>query len=257
MPEHDSSEQRALPAPYQSPWDALRRDLPAAAADLRLRARELWRRNREGDLSAPGFWPEDLTPLFWPLALVSFVLVLSLGVVQLQGALTGGAEVPAPGVERLRTTPLPEARALSADPEPLPDPVEEPVPSPAQQPLEQGPSTEADVRPQTPQKDTPALQVDPLLSLLADADGDHSIPEGLLLSAHPVPDRNSAVLVLDPFPWAALSQSSRQDLAESWWQTLSDQGFDAIVLEDPDRQLLARPARVGGGMIMFDPIHSP
>ena len=66
----DPRDKGALPAPYQSPWEALRRDVPAALADLRLRGRELWRRNWEGDLSSPGFWPQDLAPLFWPLLLL-------------------------------------------------------------------------------------------------------------------------------------------------------------------------------------------
>ena len=70
-----------LPAPYVSPWKDLARNLRALWADLGLRARELWRRNREGDLSVPAFWPSDLAPLFWPLVLAfSFALLVSAGV---------------------------------------------------------------------------------------------------------------------------------------------------------------------------------
>ena len=83
MQDQDARNESSLPAPYQSPWEALRQDLPAAAADLRLRLQELWRRNREGDLSTPGFWPQDLAPLFWPVVLLVLLLVLSLGVIQL------------------------------------------------------------------------------------------------------------------------------------------------------------------------------
>ena len=79
MQDQDARDQRSLPAPYQSPWETLRQDLRAAAADLRLRVQELWRRNREGDLSTPGFWPQDLAPLFWPVLLVALLLVLILG----------------------------------------------------------------------------------------------------------------------------------------------------------------------------------
>ena len=42
-----------LPAPYVSPWQEFGRNLQAMAADLRLRGQELWRRNREGELSVP------------------------------------------------------------------------------------------------------------------------------------------------------------------------------------------------------------
>ena len=70
-----------LPAPYVSPWKDLARNLRALWADLGLRARELWRRNREGDLSVPAFWPTDLAPLFWPLLLAfSLALLVSAGV---------------------------------------------------------------------------------------------------------------------------------------------------------------------------------
>ena len=51
-----------LPAPYVSPWKEFARNLRALWADLGLRGRELWRRNREGDLSIPGFWPNNLLP---------------------------------------------------------------------------------------------------------------------------------------------------------------------------------------------------
>ena len=64
-----------LPAPYVSPWREFARNLRSMAADLRLRLQEVWRRNREGDLSVPGFWPQGLAPWFWPL-----LLVLLLGV---------------------------------------------------------------------------------------------------------------------------------------------------------------------------------
>jgi len=65
-----------LPAPYVSPWQEFGRNLQAMAADLRLRGQELWRRNREGELSVPGFWPRDLAPSFWPLLLVLLLLLL-------------------------------------------------------------------------------------------------------------------------------------------------------------------------------------
>ena len=118
MPDPSSPDERSLPAPYQSPWEALREDIPAAVADLRLRLQELWRRNREGDLSTPGFWPTDLAPLFWPVVLALMLIVVALGVIQLTLALQGTDDTPAPGIETIRTTPLPEARPLRADPEP-------------------------------------------------------------------------------------------------------------------------------------------
>ena len=259
MQDQDARDERSLPAPYQSPWEALRQDLPAAAADLRLRVQELWRRNREGDLSTPGFWPQDLAPLFWPVALVVVLLLLALGVVQLRAAVSVADPEPIPAVERIRTTPLPEARPLMSAPEIVPDPADpaetsQPT-SPPQAPIQAAPPEPVVLDP--PEPEFPVLQVDPLLNLLEQVDADSAAPAGLLLSARPVPAENAAVLVVDSDLWSELPQALRRDRAESWWATLQDQGYDAITLEDVDQHLLARPARVGGGMIMFDPLPSP
>ena len=80
-----------LPAPYRTPWRSLAEALAAVVADSRLRLRELWRRNGEGDLRRPGWWPRDLAPLFWPL-LMAAVLVL----------LAGGFSLALPRIQQLR-----------------------------------------------------------------------------------------------------------------------------------------------------------
>ena len=239
----ESQDKGALPAPYQSPWDALRRDVPAALADLRLRARELWRRNREGDLSTPGFWPQDLAPLFWPLLLVLVVALLVLGVLQLKAALAPEEAPEPPGIERILTTPLPEARPLAALPEPVPS---EPV---VAEPIA--------AEPVAAEPEVPLLQVSPLLKLLAEVDRDSAMPEGLLLTAQPLPERNGAVLTLDAKQWRELPPSQRLDRTEAWWEQLQEEGYEDLTLEDTDHHLLARPSRVGTGMIMFDPQTTP
>jgi hypothetical protein len=53
--------------------------MSAVAADSRLRLQELWRRNGEGDLRRPGWWPRDLAPLFWPLLLAAALALLAAG----------------------------------------------------------------------------------------------------------------------------------------------------------------------------------
>jgi hypothetical protein len=239
----ESQDKGALPAPYQSPWDALRRDVPAALADLRLRARELWRRNREGDLSTPGFWPQDLAPLFWPLLLVLVVALLVLGGLQFKAALAPEEAPEPPGIERILTTPLPEARPLAALPEPVPP---EPV---AAEPIA--------AEPVAAEPEVPLLQVTPLLKLLAEVDRDSAMPEGLLLTAQPLPERNGAVLTLDAKQWRELPPSQRLDRTEAWWEQLQEEGYEDLTLEDTDHHLLARPSRVGTGMIMFDPQTTP
>ena len=242
-PQAEPQDKRSLPAPYQSPWEALRRDVPAALADLRLRFQELWRRNREGDLSTPGFWPQDLAPLFWPLLLALGTAVLLLGVIQLRGALAPVADPEPQGVERIVTTPLPEARPLASIPEPVPS---EPV---AAEPIA--------AEPVAAEPELPLLQVTPLLKLLAEVDRDSAMPEGLLLTAQPLPERNGAVLTLDAKQWRELPPSQRLDRTEAWWEQLQEEGYEDLTLEDTDHHLLARPSRVGTGMIMFDPQTTP
>ena len=68
-----------LPAPYRSPWSVLAGDLVAVGADIGLRCRELWRRNRHGELPCPRFWPASWAASFWPLLLVGAVALLGAG----------------------------------------------------------------------------------------------------------------------------------------------------------------------------------
>ncbi|MEB3333624.1 MAG: hypothetical protein VKP70_01420 [Cyanobacteriota bacterium] len=81
-----------LPAPYAPPWKRLGEDLVATAAWLGLKARELWRRNGEGTLPVPGFWPRRWAGLFWPLV-VALVLGggLALGRLGLVGGVGAGS----------------------------------------------------------------------------------------------------------------------------------------------------------------------
>ena len=225
-------ESGSLPAPYANPWSSLAQDLRAVAADLRLRLQELWRRNREGDLSTPGFWPRDLAPLFWPLVLVLPALLLAAGVMQWQRL--HPEPPPPPQVEQLTTTPLPEARLLPD--QPAMEPVQAPAPEAAPEP---------DPEP-APEPETALPRLDPLLQFLAADDSD-----GLILAAEPQLSRNSVRLIVSD-DWLAWPQARRQALAESWWEQLEVEGFSALTIESSDQRLLARTARVGNGMILFN-----
>jgi hypothetical protein len=213
-------ESGSLPAPYANPWSSLAQDLRAVAADLRLRLQELWRRNREGDLSTPGFWPRDLAPLFWPLVLVLPALLLAAGVMQWQRL--HPEPPPPPQVEQITTTPLPEARLLPEQP------ATEPAPEPA------------------PEPEAALPRLDPLLQFLAADDSD-----GLILAAEPQLSRNGVRLLVSD-DWLDWPQARRQALAESWWERLEAEGFSALTIESSDQRLLARTARVGNGMILFN-----
>ncbi len=215
-----------LPAPYASPWGRLAQALRAVLASLRLKLRELWRRNGEGDLSVPGFWPQGLAPVFWPLLLAALLALLLALAGQLwrglnhRAAPAGGAAAPvvapAPPVP-VPTAPVPAPTAIAA-----PEPVAEPEPP-------------------------PALELDPLLALLAEDD-----PEHLIASAHPEPAEGRLVLTMAP-AYAGLPPASRGRWAERWQERARGLGYERLELVDGQRRLLARGALVGSGMILLDP----
>ena len=234
-----------LPAPYVSPWSLLRQDLRAVIASSVLSLREALRRNREGSLPRPAFWPQALAPFYWPaLLLLGLALVLALGLVltPLRISWTGGDSAPGPALSQapaaqdpavataLEAPPMAEAPAgpvavaepsvtIPADPEPLA--VFTPPPSPA-------PSAE---------------QI--LLARLIRPES-----EGLLLAAQADPAQFRLSLVLaDAF--RSLPTARQQHLAEGWQEQARQLGYEQLELQDLAGQCLARSARIGSGMILF------
>lgn len=233
-----------LPAPYRNPWGSLAEALAAVAADSRLRLRELWRRNGEGDLRCPGWWPRDLAPLFWPLllaaalALVVAAFGLALPKISAPSSATSAtsglsgpsvAEAPSasPSVDR-----LPEPAA-----EPLPEPVAGPATEPATEP-------EASVEPESASEPEP-VPLDPLAELLERPGAD-----GLLRRAEGQPQRGTLLLQVRP-AFNRLQRPEQQRLAELWQGWASELGYDHLELRDGLGGLLARDALVGSGMIVL------
>jgi len=228
-----------LPAPYVSPWLEFGRNLQAMAADLRLRGQELWRRNREGELSVPGFWPRDLAPSFWPLLLV-LLLLLPLAAIRFWQDHARPEPRPEP-VELQRSSPLelPVPELI-----PAPQPMEEELP-----PIPEAMDAETAVEPLEPEQPLqPQLSFDPLFELFQDT----SVPEGLLRSAKPVPEQDRLLLELSVDAWQQLSLDQRQSLASRWLQSALELDYASLQLVNEQGDLLGRSARVGGGMILFD-----
>ena len=218
-----------LPVPWSSPWKQLRqdlaRDLPAVGSASVLRLRELWRRNREGDLSVPGFWPQALSAWFWPLLLAVALSLLSLPL------LLGRGTTPAPAV--VLEQPLPVEQQLQQAFEPTP---------PAPQPL---PAAEPEVDP-LPLPAEPLVRLDPLLALLEEGS-----TADLIASIHPLPDQG--VLELTPSDgFATLTTSARQHQADHWLDLSRSIGYDNLQLVDATGKLVGRSAQVGEGMILWN-----
>lgn len=243
--EADGAGPRDLPAPYVSPWSELGRTLNALVADLQLRAQELLRRNREGSLLLPGFWPQDLAPIFWPL-----VLVLGIGAVTVLAWLgfhSWADRTP-------QTLPQPDQPVMAEEPLPIdPDPVVRFDDSPIEdssspeidgvEPIESPVPLELEVVP-VDSSPTP----DPLLLNLMDARD----PQSLLLAAEPDPADDLIQLRLAAQVWSTLSSMEQQRLADQWQERLSDLGYERLTLVDVDNHPLGRSALVGNGMILVN-----
>jgi len=236
-----------LPAPYQDPFRSLSDDLQAVVATLRLRAQELWRRNRQGDLSVPGFWPQDLAPLFWPVVVavaLAVLIALPVGLVRLWPA-QAPAQPEQP--EKLVTTPLPQARP-TAEPLPLEEPLPLAEPLAAPSPLEV-PAAEAEPEPApflAAEPEPLQLELDPLMELLGQGD-----PRHLIASAHPDPSAGVLELQLTS-AFALLPEAERRSEADHWLERSQALGYDRLVLVDQAGLQLGRQALVGSGMILLD-----
>jgi hypothetical protein len=274
-----------LPAPYQDPLSRLGEDLRAVLASLRLRLRELWRRNWQGDLTRPGFWPRDLAPLYWPLLLSCGLILIILLPWQLARLLPQ------------RPTPLPQVSSSTADS------------------LESGTTKSTDLAPGIPEAGAAASATDSSKfdssssdsgavssgTSLTDTLSPEAATAGAEGAASPSPEAAAAqaaeaeaaraaeaasataaeaeMQLLAGFAqqdpgrliaaaqadgdgvllrlrmaegYGRLSRQRRQTQAERWWQRSLELGYEQLQLRDGLGRLLARQARVGSGMILLD-----
>lgn len=225
------------PAPYEEPWGRLAGDLSAVVASAGLKLRELWRRNREGDLSVPGFWPVSLAPLFWPV-------LLALGLVVLLGS-----------IQRLASSPLHASSLAEQHVQVVQQPVQQTGKVSAVIPLHASspPPSSPALPPQTPPQSLPEplLELDPLLALLAEHD-----PQACIASARP--DSQASRLDLEMAGvYPALSAERRQQLADHWLQRSRELGYEQLRLLDGTGTVLGQAARVGSGMVLLEPSQEP
>jgi hypothetical protein len=281
-----------LPAPYESPWRRLGQDLQAVGASLRLRAWELLRRNRQGELWRPPFWPESLASLFWP-ALLGGILVLAL----VLGGRGMRPQPPSPG-------PAGSAEQAGAQESSTPPEVtsEKPVPPSAEatdpgvrdpgvrdpgvrdpgvrdpgvrdpgvrdpgvrDPGIRDPGT-TDPRPSAetaadttaaaaPLPAAPQRPAPPPVPPLQQALAD-TAGAALIRHARAEPARALLVLQVDA-AYGRLPAPQRAEQAQGWWQRAQELGYERFELLGPGNGLLARSAVVGGGLVLYDPTPAP
>jgi hypothetical protein len=220
-----------LPAPYESPWRQLGRAAAAVLASLRLDLRSLWRRNRDGELTRPAWWPRDLAPLFWPLVLAgALTLLVAVGTGLIQ-RLQRPPAPPAPVAERPADVgPTADLPALLQDMQPI-------------DPQQAAPQA----TPPPPLELQPAQPPDPLLAAFAQGEG-----QTLIAAATAQPELGLLQLQLSP-AYDALGARQQRRWAETWLQQSLELGFEQLVLLDGDGQTVGYRARVGSGMILLDP----
>lgn len=248
-----------LPSPYEPPWKRLGEDLVAVGAWFLLKLRELGRRNREGSLPLPAFWPRRWPQLFWPLVLSIALLALAAGVV-----LVGQRVSLRPPSAPLEWVPAPEPVARPGEPG-------EPEEMKPQTPLEEMPGAErvggeetsnakAEELGDKPEEATevesgeanelvnePENGEEEQLRAQLNQDDRVSLVEGIC----PDPDNGTLVLQLgDDF--RTLPPASRLQQAERWQTRVEEWGYPHLELVNGDGQLVGREAQVGEGMILFE-----
>ena len=266
MTDADPPAPEDLPAPYVNPWGLLRRDLLAVLASLRLELWQLWRRNRQGDLPRPSFWPRPLAGWFWP-ALLALLLVLlaasgrwALAVrsrsPQAQPSPRPAAEAPSRAMPEAGTgipaAPPEAGPGIPAAPSLPPIPEAAPGESAAEEPPAAAPPHRT-AAPEALPPETPPP--DPLLQAFA-PDG----PSGLLRAAWVRHPDGVLELQLEPAAWWQLPPAERQRLAEQWLRRAQGLGHERLGLLDQQGASLGRSARVGSGMILLAPstaVHDP
>ena len=256
-----------LPAPWQNPWRLLWRDLGAVLASLGLGLRELWRRNGEGSLWRPAFWPQGGARLFWPILVVALVLLLVLsarpllaarrppplpplaagGNTATEAATQAETEVEKPpvddgtsGTEASLSPPSATAAPVAPPSAPQPMGSEAPAATPAQP--SRGETEAGALEPSAAPLPTP----DPLLQELAPDD-----PEGWIGATRAQPGASRLdLLLVDSF--GTLPEPQRLALAGQWQRRAESLGYEDLRLLDGRGRLLARRALVGSGMILLE-----
>lgn len=237
-----------LPGPYEPPWTRLGEDLVAIGAWLLLKLRELGRRNREGSLPLPAFWPRRWAQLFWPLvlAIVLLALVAGLGLVRPRVPLSGTPS----GQEAAEDTTARATAILSPPLEsvPPPEPLASPVgPEAAQMPqtrMEEANGPETAVDGEEPEEESG--EEERLRAQLNQGDR-----ETLLVAIRLDPNNATLVLQLSD-DFRTLPPASRLSQAERWQLRAAEWGYSHLELVDREGLLVGREAQVGEGMILFE-----
>ena len=252
-----------LPAPWQNPWGLLWRDLGAVLASLGLGLRELWRRNGEGSLWRPAFWPQGGAKLFWPFLVVALVVLLVLGGRPLLAArrppplppLAAGGNTTTEAETQAEKPPTsdgtsgaeaslspPAATAAPVAPPSAPQPMESEAPAATPAPPSRGETEAGALGP----SDAPLPTPDPLLQELAPDD-----PEGWIGATRAEPGASRLdLLLIDRF--GTLPEPQRLALAGQWQRRAESLGYEDLRLLDGRGHLLARRALVGSGMILLE-----
>ena len=203
-----------------------------------LKLRELVRRNREGDLSVPGFWPQALAAFFWPVLLaLGLAVVACLLTLLIKTGFSSPTTTTFDIADSSASQPVVEHVAERLAPRsdlPLPQALGQP----AARSVGSAPSSPEPPEPPELAEPAPAvrLELDPLLALLSNDDLDGSIS-----FARPHPEQGLLDLELVS-TWAGLLLASLQ------WQACP--GTHQLQVEQPLLGVGARRRNAAIGVIV-------
>jgi len=225
-------------------------------ADLLLRARELWRRNGEGSLWVPPVWPRSVAAAFWPLVLVAVLVLagLALGL--------GSRRVPQPAAPAAELeSAAPEAESVPSrqpeEPSLLSPSIATPSPGVEAEP-ETGNLAESEPEPKPEPEPEPEPALDPVSVPSPEPGPDEALRNefaaldamGVIVAARPDPV-TAALQVEVNEGFARLEPRRRRHLAEAWAVLATDRGYERLEVVDGRGRLWARPAAVGGGLVVL------
>lgn len=231
-PEESDGSPSQLPAPYAPPWTRLGEDAVAMASWAWLKLRELWRRNGEGSLPLPSFWPRRSARLFWPIAIAT--VLLAAGLLFTVGLVGGGRSGSRPEL-----SPPPAETILDLEPaEEQEERKEAKATEPAEPSMDAESLADASGHPDRPEAIPPEWTAED--------------PERLIVAISSEPASGTLSLQLNP-RFLALPALAREQWAQRWQEHASELGYNHLLLSDGDLRLVGRDARVGRGMILYAP----
>ena len=215
-----------LPAPYINPWALLRRDIRAIWVDFKLRIRELWRLNRNGELQMETLF----TPRFVIISML--FLIFSLTIVIFLGVYVNDYRINIDDLPIDKEVVLMESSNINN-----------------KKILETKESSD-NLHQEDSIQEVVSDQADESLKEMLPIFNELGVSDGVFISADMTSIDNGLILTLSE-KWRAIDITKKNDIGEKLHQKVEEMGFNELQLKDKHGHLLARTSRIGHGLIIL------